>query len=249
MTDVIVYRTRGMSPTVEREVARLRAELPDYVVAVVAYRADYNDPDAHFYGWPDIAALPYPGALRNIDPQKPIGHNDLPILKYYLRNPGFENYWVIEDDVRWPAPWRLLVDQLRTSDAALLATTVQMRAENPSWHYWGDQHTARAFLPFARASAACLGAIHEAYSDGLGGHYEGAWPTVCLARGLKIEDIGGTGSFTPARWRNRFYRNDPSTWNLSPGTFIWRPSFHEADFREFSGQFTEFPYLWHPVKP
>ncbi|HEY0185519.1 MAG TPA: hypothetical protein VGC09_22175 [Rhodopila sp.] len=260
--DVIVYRTREMTQSVAKEVGRLRSELPDYALVIVAYRPDYTEADSDpenglfCYGWQDLAELPYPGQLKNIDFRKPTGRHDLPVLKFYREHPNFDRYWVIEDDVRWTGPWRTFADELQSSDAALLATTVQTRAENPDWHWWNTMGTAgepmpelvKCFGPFLRASAACVALVNEKYTKGWHGHFEVAWPTICCDGGLKVEDIGGSGSFTPRRWRDRFYRNDPDAWNLAPGTFIWRPTYHEADFKDFIGQFAERPYLWHPVK-
>jgi len=260
--DVIVYRAREMSQNVAAELARLRTELPDCAVVAVAYRVDYTaadgDPENGLfcYGWKDLDALPYPGQLRNIDFRKPTGRHDLPVLKYYREHPDFDAYWILEDDVRWTGSWRSLVDELRTSDAALLTTTVQTQAQNPDWHWWNTIGTAdepkpelvKCFGPFLRASVACLSVIDRKYTGGWHGHFELTWPTICQAHGLRVEDIGGCGTFTPIRWRDRFYRNDPASWNLAPGTFIWRPTFHESDFRTFAGQFSERPYLWHPVK-
>lgn len=260
--DVILYRTRRMSQSVAREVARLRAEAPDHEVAVVAYQHDYTsadgDPDRGLfcYGARDLEMLPYPDQLMGIDFRKPTGRHDLPVLKYFLAHPQFSNYWVIEDDVRWTGSWGHFFSEMKSSRASLLATTVQTQAQNPDWHWWSSLNTAgeripelvKCFGPLMRASVDCLRQIDEKYRAGWSGHFECTWPTICHASGFEIQDIGGSGAFTPPKWRYRFYRNSPDAWNLAPGTFIWRPGFHEADFAGLEGHFANPPYLWHPVR-
>jgi hypothetical protein len=63
-----------------------------------------------------------------------------------------------------------------------------------------------------------------------------------LARhGMEIEDIGGNGPYVKPENRNRFYFASKGTYTKSPGTFVFRPSFHQVMKRENT--------LWHPVKP
>jgi len=56
----------------------------------------------------------------------------------------------------------------------------------------------------------------------------------------------GTGSFTPAERRGRYYQNTPSEWSQFPGTFVYRPCF--ADRNLFGPQCHFTGTLWHPVK-
>jgi hypothetical protein len=64
--------------------------------------------------------------------------------------------------------------------------------------------------------------------------------------GLRMEDIGGDRSFTPAARRGRYYRNTPSEWSQFPGTFVYRPCFADRNLFGPQCQFTG--TLWHPVK-
>ena len=259
--DVIIYRTRALNPVVEAEVIRLKHDLPDFAVVVVAYQSDYGANDHNQgvfrYGAAHLAALPYPAKLAGMDYQNTTGHNDLPVLQFYRDHPQYDAYWVIEDDVRWTgATWRLLMDELQTSTADLLGTAVQTRSEAPMWHWWPTLRApyvrpfeaTKAFCPFLRASKAAMVAIDDAYQRGWGGHYESTWPSICAASGLQIADIGGNGRFTPDRWRGKHYSNDPHVWSLAPGTFVWRPKFHADDFKTFARAFAGQPMLWHPVR-
>jgi len=165
-------------------------------------------------------------------------------------------YWIVEYDVRFGGEWSKLFDDLSASSADLLGTTVQASAENPGWAHWHTLSTGtetvpaacrvKAFLPFGRISQQLLRACDARYRQNWSGHPEVLWPTIATVEGLRVEDIGGGGSFVPAERRGRYYRNTPHDWSLFPGTFVSRPCFLD---RDLSGPESRFPdTLWHPVK-
>jgi len=262
MRDVVVYRARHITPLVSGEVDRLRREMPDFRVVVVAYQPDYiwrdNSADVHLFGAEDLRSLPYDGKNSAVDWNNPIGHHDLPLLAYYLRNPSFDRYWLIEDDVRFSGLWGRLFGELSTSRADLLMTTVQKFAENPGWHWWkslvspeteiSDEHRIKGFGPFCRLSNQCLAVIDRRYRAGWGGHFEVTWPVACVTSDLKLEDVGGSGAYSPPERRGRFYTNTPSAWSLFPGTFVYRPGFRDDGKSEFGRDVFDEPKLWHPVR-
>jgi hypothetical protein len=219
--------------------------------------------------------LPYPQKLGEVnwdDPKSPtsnspnmkffrdmvMGHQDLPALRFFLDHPDFDRYWLIEDDVRCSGPWTDIFDELTRSNADLLMSVVQDHAEVPGWHWWNSLITGndtlptgervKGFLPFCGLSAACMQAIDRKYQEGWGGHYELTWASIALFSGLVIEDIGGDGTYTPAERRGRFYSCTPGSWHLFPGTFVYRPPFHDIDVSEFGKSVTSSSMLWHPVK-
>ncbi len=262
--DVIIYRTRDVNDAVTREIARLRAEAPDCQVVVVAYQDKYlpgdSEPEKSVfrYGRGDLESLPYPRKVKSVDWKHPTGHHDLPVLKYFQDNPGFDYYWVIEDDVRWSGNWQDFFADLGKSRADFLGTAMQRRAANPNWHWWttletggetvAPEHMVKCFGPVIRASAAGLRAIDAKYRAGWTGHFELIWPTACMAAGLAAEDIGGTGEFTPQDRRDRFYMNNVETWHLFPGTFVFRPAFAETGESRYGSGFFSRSMLWHPIK-
>jgi hypothetical protein len=262
--DVIVYRARGATPVVQREVDRLSSELPEYPLFIVCFQREYESAlhstpgKIYCYGEPDLFKLPYPHKLANLNWREASGHHDLPLLKFFLEHPDFERYWLIEDDVRYSGHWPDIFSELSRSSADLLMTVVQAYAEVPGWYWWHSLVTAnetipphqriRGFLPFCRVSDACLRAIDRKYREAWGGHYEVTWPTIACASGLSLEDIGGLGSYTPAERRGRFYTATNSNWALFPGTFIYRPPFHDTGVSEFASNVTRHSMLWHPVK-
>ena len=282
MRDAVLYRARQVTPVVRRETDRLARDLPDLKIFIVCYDPDYQSalhstPGKFYcYGMRDLHGLPYPQKLSNVnwaDPtSQPIsepmdirffrkmamGHQDLPVMKFFLDHPDFDRYWVIEDDVRCSGPWSDIFTELAPSCADLLMTAVQNYSEVPRWHWWNHLVTGndvlpldeqvKGFPPFTMLSAACLQAVDRKYRRGWGGHYEVTWPTIARASGLRIEDIGGEGSYTPAERRGRLYACTLGSWHLFPGTFVFRPAFHDTGVSEFGKDVTTCTMLWHPVK-
>jgi hypothetical protein len=280
--DAIIYRARQVTPVVQREIARLARDLPDLKIFIVCYDPNYQSAlhstpgKIYCYGQRDLHSLPYPQKLCGVNwanptsrpPSEPMdqrffrkmemGHQDLPVLKFFLDHPDFDGYWVIEDDVRCSGPWSDIFTELAQASADLLITAVQNHSEVPYWHWWDHMVTGndklpldqrvKGFLPFCRLSAACLQALDRKYRQGWGGHYELTWPSVALASGLRVEDIGGEGSYTPAGRRGRFYACTLGSWHLFPGTFVYRPAFHDMGVSEFGKNVTSCTMLWHPVK-
>jgi hypothetical protein len=187
---------------------------------------------------------------------KPDGDNDLPVLAFYKEQPRYDFYWIVEYDVRYTGHWGAFFNELRSSDADYLGTTIQDFEQNPSWYWWPTLINSptvslqrfRCFSPFCRLSARALSTIDEWYQDGGTGHYELTWTSVCKTRGLKIEDLGSSGRYTPARWRGQHYSNTPIQPTLSPGTFVFRPPFREDTMRAEGLKHDNRPMLWHPIK-
>ena len=179
------------------------------------------------------------------------GNMDVPVLEYARRQSGYSHYWVIEFDVRFTGRWTDLFQAFRRSPADLLTTSLHDYAYHPNWAWWKTLQTPpevslapsdliRAFLPIYRISRRALRELPEAYRSGWRGYHEVTMGTILKYAGLTLEDIGGDGPLVRWRNRNRFYRNDPRTEPLSPGTFVWRP------VREQPGD--RWRTLYHPIK-
>jgi hypothetical protein len=258
--EVVLYRTHLFNPMIRREFSRLRAEVADCPHWIVGYLRDdapaapIQATNLRMYRRADLAALPYPEKIASATWSKPNGDNDLPVHSFYREQPDYDYYWIVEYDVRFTGHWGKLFDRLRRSKADLLSTTIQDYEENPGWWWWstlvdaprGPVQRVRCFNPFCRLSNGALAAIDEWYREGGGGHYEATWSSVCKTVGLRIEDIGGTGRYTPEYWRGRHYVNTPLKPSLSPGSFVYRPPL--SDDRIRAQGLKHGPLLWHPVK-
>lgn len=261
--EALLYYAHFKSPAVLREVARLRNELNSrYDIFVIGYCRtsgaldEINRVPVREYSQYDLAGLPYPGKAARFNPNDYTGNCDLAPMRFFLERPDYDYYWIIEYDVRFSGAWPELFADLSRSNADLLGTTMQSWAENPQWAHWGTLITGRedvpmerrvkSFIPFCRVSRALLQACDERYRRGWGGHAEVVWPTIASLAGLSLEDIGGTGRFTPPQRRGRYYSNTPSEWSQFPGTFVYRPSFADRNLFGPGCHFTG--TLWHPVK-
>jgi Protein of unknown function (DUF3405) len=260
--EAVLYRTHVLNPMIRREIARLGTEVIDCSHWVVGYVMDNAavpgpaEQNHRMYRRNDLATLPYPSKVGAANWAKPEGNNDLPVLAFYREQPDYDFYWVIEYDVRYTGHWGRFFEELRSSDADFLSTTMQGYRENPRWWWWGTLvntpagplRRVRCFTPFCRLSNRALSTIDQWYRDGGAGHYELVWPSVCRTAGLRVEDIGGWGRYTPERWRGKHYANTPVKANLSPGTFVFRPPFKDellaAEVSKYGGE----PMLWHPIK-
>ena len=262
-SEVVLYYSHVDTPAVRREVATLRAELGErydivvagYCLAGDALRGIETVP-TFAYAPDDLLALNYPAKLKGFAGDCYSGLVDLVPMRFFRDHPDYEHYWIIENDVRFCGEWSSLFNDLATSAADLLTTTVRTQAEDPSWAHWPTLHTGseeipqarllKAFIPFGRISRRLLEACDAKYRAGWCGHSEVLWPTIALAAGLSVEDIGGDGSFTPPERRGRYYFNQADAWSLFPGTFVYRPCFTEQDIVGPTGRFPG--WLWHPVK-
>jgi hypothetical protein len=175
---------------------------------------------------------------------------ETPLLLFYLRNPHYSYYWVVEYDVRFTGSWNDFFSYFNENNADLLGTTLFRYDVRPGWRHWRYLQTPgiklkktdliRGYFPIYRLSKSALEKLHKAYMTGWAGHCEATIPTILRYSGLRIEDIGGDGEFTDYKNINRFYRNTPKNKGLSPGTFVFRPIMpHPGDEKNM---------LWHPVK-
>ena len=194
-------------------------------------------------------ALPYP--CKNLQHPGTLWPNniDLPLMKVFADEPGYDRYWVIEYDVRFSGRWPDFFSHFEANQSDLLGMTIFDHAFRPSWGHWGTfrapveiplPQRVRATLSFYRLSNRALRVLDAAYREGASGHYEVAIPTILKHAGLAIEDIGGDGAYVKPGETNRFYTNSPETPGLAPGTFVLHP---EGMIKEPLPNM-----LWNPVK-
>jgi len=266
MTEIILYLAHNIDSMVLLEIENLKRSLPNIPIAIIGYNrnAESTEPVLNYgvpvysYSQSVLSDLPYFQKLGHVDWDLPVGHPDLPVMKFFRENPKYDFYWLIEYDVRYTGEWAALFDELRTSPADLLGTNILTYKELTNWGWWGAEHLPisfvpleqriKAFLPFARASRTLLQTINDKYEAGWSGHHEMAWATICAHSSLKLEDIGGHSQFTPASRVGRHYMSNPMHWALFPGTFVYRPGFSHQEIMKVGTRLTGSGMLWHPVK-
>jgi hypothetical protein len=182
------------------------------------------------------------------------GNNHFPLLDFYRKNPHYDFYWFIEDDVRFNGAWEQFFNYFtRLNDQPdFISSHLRTYNEEPHWFWWNTLYhfnqyiplflRIRSFNPIYRISNAALNCIHYIlYADKWRGHHEVLLPTMLMLEGLQIADFGGTGHFVPTGLENRFYLDDDADIHgeISAGTMRYRPLIDNLELAD---------KLYHPVK-
>lgn len=188
------------------------------------------------------------------------GFSDLASMPALLsgRLSEYSYIWMVEYDVDFAGTWHDFFGEIISSDADLMGTTFYPRSQCPEWYHWdwfeppmkvSSNYHVRSFGPIFRFSRRMLNCYVDAVREGRWkGHTEALYPTLAHYNGLKLEDLGGHGPFTPAALRGKNYFNTPSDRYLSPGTLVFRPVQHRVYFPNAPEQFPARGFLYHPVK-
>ena len=175
-----------------------------------------------------------------------------------LRGLDADHLWLFEYDVDFAGPWGDLFSRFADTDADLLTTTLMYRHEQSTWLPWRiarspahipQERWVRSLNPLMRVSRALLEAYVAAMTDDAWrGHYEFTLPTAALDAGLRIEDLGGEGSFVPPGHERSAYIGVSPAGKPADLTFGFRPVRHDY-FHEKPEAFEKRGLLYHPVKP
>jgi hypothetical protein len=175
-----------------------------------------------------------------------------------LRGLDADHLWLVEYDVDFAGSWGDLFSRFADSDADLLTSTLMFQHEQPTWLPWRaarsparipPERWVRSLNPLLRVSRALLETYPAAMSDDhWRGHYEFTLPTAALDAGLRIEDLGGEGSFVPAGHERGAYIGVSPAGKPADLTFGFRPVRHDY-FHERPEAFEKPDLLYHPVKP
>jgi len=253
-SNVVLFITHFWDDACTAQIAKLRRELGGrYDIRVAGYIGDGmphpavpDDVPTHFYSTEQLT-------LVQPDAEPGTWWPQFVVPRFFMDFPDYGHYWMIEYDVRYTGDWWTLFATLNDPDVAFYGIALQRRAENPIWTHWpsfyagadmvAPENQIKSFTPLQRLSATGLGVIQAAYRRGWRGHYEAVWPSAIAHAGLRLEEIGAKGAFTPKSRRGKHYTFTPHDPNGSPGSFVYRPTFAEHQIKPSP------PRLWHPVKP
>ena len=165
------------------------------------------------------------------------GSNHFAILQFFLDNPGFDNYWVIEYDVIYNGDWAEFFGSFNFLDADFISSHVERFPEKPLWYWWNTLHLdntklqkrqlIRSFNPIYRISKGALRFLDNLLKGRRNwGHHEVLIPTALKYWGFKILDFGGSGEFVLPQFDEKFYLM-PST--ESNGTMRDTPPISEME--------------------
>lgn len=176
------------------------------------------------------------------------GSNHFATLQFFLDNPGFEYYWVIEYDVVYKGNWSYLFQNFDSQEADFISSNIRRFSDMPGWYWWNSLHLEnmvderqliRSLNPICRLSKRALILLNTLLKGRLNwGHHEVLIPTVLRQHGLEILDFGGDGEFVLPGFKDKFYIS-PS--QHSGGTVRYAPPISRGEFRTKNR-------LYHPVK-
>ncbi|MGJ8639670.1 MAG: hypothetical protein ACSHYA_09780 [Opitutaceae bacterium] len=150
----------------------------------------------------------------NVAGSKFSGNGIIPPLLYYKANPHHDYYWIVEQDVRFRGSWSYFFRSLGERDEDLLSAEVRPWEEEKEWCNWSMEHPTEeiplehrmaSFNVIYRLSNNAMATLHAELSKGWRGHSEVQVATLVNRAGLRLGDIGGSGTFVPDGWEERFY--------------------------------------------
>ena len=250
----VIFFTHIWNPTIGARVEKLLREKPQWAdVFVMADQttgrltADDMPAGVGFFGFKHSVRARFKKGCERFPSFFP-GNTDTGMLSFHAAHPDYAWYLIVENDVVFTGDWQVFFEVLAGTEADFMATNISRRSDI-DWALWSTlrapvaldaAETLRAFMPVCRFSNRAFEVLREEYKRGWAGHFETTVPTVLNLKGLTIEDFGGDGPFVPEGAINRLYTSTPQSGDLSPGSFVWRPS------REVAGDRPD--TLWHPVK-
>lgn len=145
--------------------------------------------------------------------------------------PDIKYFWFVEYDARFSGNWRTLVDACSQSDADMLGCHIRTKEEIPDWEWWSSIRSMhepqkqlagiRAYTWVVRLSRRALELVAQrSINEGWVGHQEGLLPSLLSDAGMRIEEIGGRGPFTPQERRGLYYSSEYGiSWPSRNGDF------------------------------
>jgi hypothetical protein len=253
-----IFLTHVESPRIRRHFERLVEETGSWVTwHFVLSRDPFPHPEVPF-GYPDPATvMPARYAAMTEHGGVQGGYLDT-LLVPVLSGLDADHLWLCEYDVDYAGRWDTLFGGLAERDADLLTTTLMYRHEQPKWPWWRSaaappdvppERWVRSLNPLVRLTRPVLDAYTAAVADPQWvGHYEFILPTVAREAGLRVEDLGGEGSFVPPGRERAVYVGKSPKGRPPDLTFGFRPVRHDY-FHEKPDSFPLAGMLYHPVKP
>ncbi len=258
MTAAGIFFTHVRSPRVRRHFRRLVAESGGEVTWHFIFNPDAGARPRAPFAYDDPAAV-MPVRYRAMERNGGVQGGFLDTALFpLLRALRSDHLWVMEYDVDYAGTWGDLFAPFAGNDADLLTASLVSRRDYPQWTHWGrstapswvsEDHLTVGLNPLMRLSRELVNWYPVAMADAAwGGHYEFTLPTSALAAGARVEDLGGTGPFTPPERQGRTYVGRTPGRPRDGVTFGFRPV-RRRYFHEAPEQFDRPGLVYHPVKP
>ena len=153
--------------------------------------------DVHFFSKEDVFQR-----FKHFDAERPLWHNpDYVILDFYLKNPGYEYYWLIEYDVYFAGEWKDFFSRFSLNNADQITSAIKTQKDifgaqfvKPEWVWWRSlnfepSNLVGCFFPINRFSNQALMTLLHEYRRDRFGYAELFVPTILLENGLVLDDL------------------------------------------------------------
>lgn len=166
------------------------------------------------------------------------GSNHFPVLEFFLKNPQYQYYWCIEDDVTFSGEWSHFFNSVNKYDYDFVTSHIRRYTDLPDWFWWDtyrvpgkdfDTDMINSFNPAYRISNRALKFIDLSLKNGYRGHHEVLLPTLLRSGGYTLADLGSDENHVT-----------PCLSLCTLGTMRWKPVFFRPGPKK--------NHLYHPVK-
>lgn len=253
MKTVVIFATHVYNAEIERQVKKLRDEIGELATLYLVYQQDaaHVDVPEHIRSFPftleELNRLGYHSwGCTLMD-----GNFHFVPLYFYLNNPDYDWYWLIEYDVRFSGDWGTFFSFFEDKKEDFISAHIEDTDENPDWPRWEELELAnlpmskvrllKSFNPICRFSNRALALLHERCRLGDRGHNELLMPTLFNYYRLRIADFGGNGKFIYVGQPDLFYADNPGCPDEDKCTHRYRPAYKEEDMLVPN-------MIYHPIK-
>lgn len=199
----VVVRAHKITDFFVGEFARIKsAELETDVEVFLSF--DSAEPiempgfsNVHFFSKEDVFQR-----FKHFDAERPLWHNpDYIILDFYVKNPGYDYYWLIEYDVYFAGEWKDFFSRFSLNNADQITSAIKTPKDifgaqfvKPEWVWWHalnfePPNLVGCFFPVNRFSNMALKTLLEAYGREFFGYAEIFVPTIFFQCGLVLDDL------------------------------------------------------------
>ncbi len=253
MKTAILFVTHFYNEDIERLIVKLYKETKDVATLYVGFQADKAQ-----ITLPD-GILSFPFSIRELNMlgyrswgcTLMDGNFHFVPLAFYLKYPGYDNYWLMEYDVQFSGDWSKFFSFFKHKDEDFISAHIETVKDNPGWIRWDEidlfninltkHQYLKSFNPICRFSNRALGLLHERCRMGDRGHNEVLLPTLFKYYGLRIADFGGHGKYIYKGLSDLFYTCGSTGNAVTASTHRFRPV-HTDESMMIPNM------IYHPVK-
>jgi hypothetical protein len=198
------YHSTLICGSVRRHMGSEAGRLDEKAVSMLTHTAGLV---SEFAGKTLVGSLSVPSCVPE-DYSSSHGFHCLALLEF-AADVEWDYLWYVHHDVYLAGNWSEFFDSFENSDADYIAPCVRNRLTDPDWYLWDSLDVPPGVdLPSQELQIASLNTIfrisrkafdevRQVMAAGWLGHSEAIFATAVAASGLKVEDIGGSGEYTP----------------------------------------------------